>query len=267
MKKIVLLVAFIAGIFNMSAQSELDGYKYIIVKKQYGFQKSPDKYQLNSLTKFLLAKSDLNVLFDTDEFPDDLAVNSCLGLKIELLDESGMFNTQVSADFRDCKNNIVYSTPVGKSKSKEYKKAYHEAIRASLEPFLSYKHHYKAIAAKSVLKEPKDVAKIVVNDNMPAVKEVEEKAQNTIKSITKKQSVVGAYGNGVMSFVIKENTTDFELIHPEIGKIADLYSTSNSNLFIVKWLGKPRTKLVEFVDYKLLKIDSKTGVKVYHKKK
>jgi len=267
MKKIVLLVAFIAGIFNMNAQSELDGYKYIIVKKQYGFQKSPDKYQLNSLTKFLLEKSELNVLFDTDEFPDDLAVNSCLGLKIELVDVSGMFNTQVSADFRDCKNNIVYTTPVGKSKYKEYKKAYHKALRATLEPFLSYKYQYKAVATKSVLKESKDVVKIVVNDNVPLVKESEEKSQNKIKSTTKKQSIVGAYSNGVMSFVIKENATDFELIHTEIGKIADLYSTSNSNIFIVKWLGKPRTKLVEFVDYKLLKIDSKTGVKVYHKKK
>jgi len=267
MKKIVLLVAFIAGIFSMSAQSELDGYKYVIVKKQYGFQKSPDKYQLNSLTKFLLAKSDLNVLFDTDEFPDDLAVNSCLGLKIELVDISGMFKTEVSTNFRDCKNKIVYSTSVGQSKSKEYKKAYHEALRASLKPFLSYKHQYKAVAAKSVLKEPKNVSNMVVSDNVPVVKESEVKEENTIKSITKKQSIVGAYGNGEMSFTIKENATDFELVHLEIGKIADLYSTSNSNLFIVKWLGKPRTKLVEFVNYKLLKIDSKTGVKVYHKKK
>jgi len=248
MKKIVLFFAFIAGIFSVNAQSELDGYKYIIVKKQYSFQNSPDKYQLNSLTKFLLEKSDLNVLFDTDEFPGDLAVNSCLGLKMEMIDASGMFKTEVSTNFRDCKNKIVYSTSLGQSKSKEYKKAYHEALRASLKPFLSYKQQYKAVAANSILEVPKDITKRLVSNKVLAVKVSEEREQNTTKPTTIKQSIVGEYGNGVMSFTIKENATDFELMHPDIGKIADLYSTSKPNFFIVKWLGKPATKLVEFVE-------------------
>ena len=268
MKKVILVIAILCGVFNVNAQSELNAYKYIIVEKQYGFQKSADKHQLNSLTKFLLTKSNLNVLFDTDEFPDDLAVNACLGLKVELLDGSGMFNTQLSANFRDCKNQVIYTSPIGKSKVKEYKQAYHAAIRQSFEVFENYKYNYTGskslrVVAKEVINEqPKvDVAKKVA-----IVKKTEVKIAKKIVEAISKTAVLGTFSNGSMSFLVRPNGDHFELIHPEIGKIADLYKTSNTRLFIVQWLGKSQAKLVKITSENTLKIDTDSGVKIYVKK-
>lgn len=40
-----------------------------------------------------------------------------------------MFVTKNTVEFRDCNNVVVYKSKVGKSRKKEFKLAYHEAIR------------------------------------------------------------------------------------------------------------------------------------------
>ncbi|PCI04847.1 MAG: hypothetical protein COB81_02520 [Flavobacteriaceae bacterium] len=266
MKKIVILLAFIAGMFCVNAQSELDAYKYIIVKKQYGFQKSPDKYQLNSLTKFLLAKSDLIVLFDTDPFSDDVALNPCLALKVELVDISGMFSTQLSVNFRDCKNKIIYATSIGKSKSKEYKKAYHEALRISLEMFNTYKHKYTESAPILVKNSRKVSPSANETYTISSTASTEIVIENTIGAIGETTNLLGSYANDKMSFEVKAKGSDFELIHPEIGKIADVYKTSKETIFIVQWTGKNQSRLMEIGADGSLKIDGDDGVNTYKKR-
>lgn len=267
MKKVILVIAILCGVFNVNAQSELNAYKYIIVEKQYVFQNSADIHQLNSLTKFLLTKSNLNVLFDTDEFPDDLAVNACLGLKVELLDGSGMFNTQLSANFRDCKNQVIFTSPIGKSNVKEYKQAYHAAIRQSFEVFKNYKYNYIGSKSLLVAKEViKDQPKVDGTYDVATVKSTAVKEGKKVVAAISKTTVLGTYSNGTMSFLVRSNGDDFELIHPEIGKIADLYKTSNTRLFIVQWLGKPQAKLVTITSENTLEIDTDSGVKIYVRK-
>jgi len=265
MKKIVVFFAFMAGVFCMNAQSELDAYKYIIVKKQYGFQKSPDKYQINSLAKFLLEKSDLNVLFDTDEFPNDLAVNSCLGLKVELLDASSMFSTQLSANFRDCKNKVIYTTVVAKSKAKEYKKAYHEVLRGSLAEFSSYKHKYTGTTMVLVEKVKKEVPVVIKEQEVSALAVTEKKAVKKINPTVEASSLIGTYSNSKMTFIVKSKGDNFELVHPEIGKIADVFKTSKAAIFIVQWTGKTQSRLMEIGIDGSLKIDSDNEVNSYKK--
>lgn len=68
-------------IFSFSilfAQKSINSYKYILVPKQYEFQKSADQYQLNSLTKFLFERAGFTVLFTDESFPVDLSNNRCL---------------------------------------------------------------------------------------------------------------------------------------------------------------------------------------------
>ncbi len=264
MKKIIVLVAFLCVVFTVNAQTELNAYKYIIVKKQYGFQKSADAYQLNSLTKFLLMKNNLHVLFDRDNFPNDLAVNSCVALTVELVDESGMFNTELSANFRDCKNQIVYTTPVGMSKIKDYKQAYHAAIRKSFAVLKDYKYSYtgrEVVVFEELKKEVSDLnGSHVVSDGY--VVDVPEKVLPSVS----KAIIEGDYSNGNMSFKVLLKGGGFELIHPEIGKIATLYKTSTATLFIVQWLGKTEPKLAEITADNSLKIDTDSGFKIYKKK-
>lgn len=263
MKKIILGLTFMAGMFCVNAQSELDAYKYVIIQKQYSFQKSPDKYQLNSLAKFLLEKSDLKVLFATDQFPDDIALNRCLAVKAEIVDSSGMLKTKLLVNFRDCKNRIVYTTVLGRSNSKDYKKGYQEALRQSLAVFLTYKHRYTGTSIKivqkeiPVLKESPEIASVTYTEAKSAIK-------NNPNGI--KLSFLGVYTNGGMSFEVKGNGSDFELIHPEIGKIADVYKTSKAAVFIVQWTGKKQSKLMEVSADGSLNIDGDNGINTYKKR-
>ncbi|MBL4745568.1 MAG: hypothetical protein JKY08_04305 [Flavobacteriaceae bacterium] len=267
MKKIVLFIGLIVGMFCANAQSELDAYKYVIVKKQYAFQKSPDKYQLNSLAKFLLEKSDLIVLFDTDEFSDEVALNPCLALNVNIVDDSGMITTQLSVNFRDCKNKLIYTTVIGKSKIKLYKKAYHEALRKSLLVFKSYKHKYTGGALNLLKEAEKESATLKVATAVVSLSNTRENRKNIEDSRLSVLPLLGVFFNDKMTFEVKVLGANYELVHPEIGKIADVYKTSKENVFIVQWAGKKQPRLLIIEANDRLTIDGDSGVNSYKRRK
>ena len=58
MNKLVAVIFLFMGIISKSfSQKSLSDYSYVIVSEQFEFQQEKDKYQLNSLTKFLFNKS------------------------------------------------------------------------------------------------------------------------------------------------------------------------------------------------------------------
>jgi hypothetical protein len=90
---------------------------------------SNDQYQTSSLTKFLLQKKGFTVFKSDESLPDDLANNRCLALIGNVIDTSSLFSIKTYIVLKDCNDNEVYSSQIGKSKIKEYKKGYHESIR------------------------------------------------------------------------------------------------------------------------------------------
>ncbi len=143
MKKSFYLILLLAFSFStIFAQKSVNAYKYVLVPRQYDFLKSADKYQLNSLTKFLFDKAGFKTLFTDEVYPLELAANSCLALKVVVDNNSGMFSTKLRINLLDCHNIVVYSTKEGRSKEKEYKKAYHEAIRKSFEEIKDLNYSY-----------------------------------------------------------------------------------------------------------------------------
>jgi len=143
MKKSFYLCLILAFSFStIVAQKSVNAYKYVLVPKQYEFLKSADKYQLNSLTKFLFDKAGFTTLFTDDVYPQELAANSCLALKVVVDNNSGMFSTKLKINLLDCHNIVVYTTKDGRSKEKDYKKAYHEAIRKAFEEIKDLNYSY-----------------------------------------------------------------------------------------------------------------------------
>ena len=135
--------------FGVQSQANLNQFKYVIVPKTFEFSKKTDQYQLNSLTKFLLEKENFQTFFIDESFPDDLFKDRCLALNANVINESGMLRTKLLLEFKDCNNNIVFTTIMGDSKEKEYKKAYHEALREAFRSFQSYDHAYKPRAVEN----------------------------------------------------------------------------------------------------------------------
>ncbi len=165
MKKLTILFLFTAQVFS---QTNINQYKYIDVPKKYDFLKSEDKYQLNSLTRFLFKKNGFLVLPDINEHPDDYRKDICTGLKLNVINTTSMFNTKLKIQLIDCNGKTVFTSKEGKSREKNYKKSYHEAMRNA----------FKSVEELNYVYTP--IEKPVVNDvniikSSPSVeKEVEK---------------------------------------------------------------------------------------------
>ncbi len=182
MKKVFLSIIFLFITFLLSAQNFND-YKYIIVPKRFDVFKKADQYRSNGLVKFLFEKKGYTVVYD-DNLPQDLNANKCLALKVDLISRSNMFTTKTNLILKDCNSNTVYKTQEGKSKEKEYLKAYNEAIRESFKSFNNISYSYLP------KKEEKQNNVPIVVSFKDDVKNVEEKP--IASTSVEKQEQVGS---------------------------------------------------------------------------
>ncbi len=156
MKKYSLIIVLLFISLIASSQS-INDYKYIVVPMKFKFQKSPNLYRLSTNSKFLLTNNGFTVYYDDALLPLDLAKDKCKALYFDLEESSGYFMTKLTMTLKDCQNNIIYTSKVGKSKEKEFEKSYNEALTFALEDLklLKYKHEEKQDAAvvENVLEE------------------------------------------------------------------------------------------------------------------
>lgn len=143
-----MLSIFLMAGFASEAQVNLNEYKYIVVPKRFDGFKNENQHQTSTYIKYLFSKKGFSTVYD-DNLPEDLAANRCLGLYVDLIDNSSMFTTKTVLGLNDCNNQEVFFTQEGKSKKKDYKDAFTEAISKSFGSFDSIDYVY----------EPKEAAK------------------------------------------------------------------------------------------------------------
>ena len=124
MKKILFLVALLP--LTLVAQT-------VIVPNRYAFQKEDNQYQLNMLTKFLLEKQGFKVYMES-EAPAELLQNPCDALKADVKNESNMMTSKVQFLLTDCTNKAVFTSQIGKSREKEFKKAAYQVPSVASKP-------------------------------------------------------------------------------------------------------------------------------------
>lgn len=285
-------------IFSFSilfAQENINSYKYILVPTQFEFQRSADQYQLNSLTKFLFERAGFTVLFTDENFPSDLASNSCLGLKAKINNESGMFSTKMNVELLNCYNQTIFSTKDGRSKEKDYKAAYHEALRMAFEDIEDLKYAYDGSAAANVktttenkaekeelagkqivpVVEEKKALEVPEAKEIPPMailKKIDERESNKEKSETEeslvipgKNSIEGKYFVDKWGeCVISQKDGYFSFVGgDEKFEFAAIYKTSMPNLFIIKWTAFKQPRLLELDLQGNLKVEDENGEKIY----
>ena len=103
----------------------------VVVPNKFAFLKSDNEYQLNILTKFLIEKQGFKAYME-NEVPSELLNTPCNILKADVKNESNMMTSKLRLVLTDCANKEVFSSEVGKSREKEYKKSYQEALRNAL---------------------------------------------------------------------------------------------------------------------------------------
>jgi hypothetical protein len=141
MKKYYLFALFFISLSGI-AQSVND-YKYLVVPLKFDFQDEINQYRLNSSAKFILEKEGFTALFDNDVLPMDLARDKCRALYVDVIKKGNFMATKIQVVFKDCQNNILYTSDEGRSKEKKFEVACKEALINALKSVktLNYKYN------------------------------------------------------------------------------------------------------------------------------
>jgi hypothetical protein len=177
----IFLFLFVAH-FNSFSQSSVNDYKYIIVPNQYEFLNEQDKYQINSLTKFLFNKYGYTAYMQDEEFPEDLSVNRCLGLMTDVIKENAFLKVKLRIDLKDCNGNVVHSSRIGETREKEYAKAYNFALRNAFITYQNMNYSYKP--NENILSKAKQNIIVPVSDED---KDEIARLKDEIKSLKEEQ--------------------------------------------------------------------------------
>ena len=199
------------------AQKTIHNYAYVIIPEQFSFQKSANQYQLNALVKFLLEKEDVVCFMDNEKIPQKYLMIDCGGLKLKYHKEANMFKTKLWFELLDCGNEVVFTSEEGVSREKDYKNAYHESIRASMESFKALSYNYV----------PAEAAALPIAEAIMTV-------ENDITTYTNGNGFaidVKASGGSYVGHVKKSPTLDYV----EGDLICKLIQTSLPNVYKVQW--------------------------------
>ncbi|MFC4721429.1 hypothetical protein ACFO5O_03785 [Geojedonia litorea] len=218
MKKFLLLVfAILLLQFKLSAQENINNFKYVIVPTSYNFLEGQDRYQLNSLTKFLFNKYGFTAFLQNEDFPQDLKNNRCMAMFVNVDKEKAFLRTKLRIDLLDCNGNLITSSRVGATNEKEFDKAYNLALRDAFETFQHANYSYEPgnTAVASTTNQP------VVNENLAEKEKEIERLQDELKSLKeeKKEPVKEVE---VPVAVIKEEPkieTKTEVVKPKVNEV------------------------------------------------
>lgn len=235
----ILFIFTVLFSISLSAQDQLNNFKYIVVPNQFKFQKEPGQYRVNGLAKFLLEKQNFTVLLEGDTLPEDAIQNNCLVLKTTAIDDSSMFKTKIKFQFKDCQGKVVYTTEEGESREKKYIVAYNEAVRQAFSSLSNFTHKYE-------LKKTKNKVEEVVVTPLPQVteaplveevdeEEIDEEIEMPVEEGYKKSSnnALNAEAFGVINYKLKnsQGQTVYTILYS--GK-EDFYIVKGKNAVIYK---------------------------------
>lgn len=214
MKSLLVFLLISVSVFG---QKNINNYKYIVVPRQMEAFDEADKYQTSSLAKFLFNKNGFTAFLNEDDLPKDLALNKCLALRAELEDGSGMFSTKLTLVLKDCYNEVVFRADEGKSKIKEYKRAYQEALRKSFSSIKRLNYKYQPLKKSTVIKRDLNVS--VKRDK--SIEIVKDNVDSTKTELT--------------SDIFAVKTSNGYHLKGKDGRIVfELLKTSNPDVFIIK---------------------------------
>jgi len=221
-----LYVLFSVLFLGVCQGQEVNKYEYVIVDSQFGFVKKVDGYDTSTLTKFLFNKLGYKAYLDTDETPENLTLNTnrCKALFATAVSKSNWLTTRIIIELRDCNNKLIYTSEVGESRIKDYKRSYRQAFRNAFQSVskLNYKFDKSLVTTTN---ETPNVEKTVVTPK----KEVKKP-----KIITKKTTPSNENLKGVSLLYAQKNSNGYQLANKKSEVLFVLLNTSQENKFIIK---------------------------------
>ena len=134
----------LALFFSISGYSQsINDFKYVVIPKKFEFLKFDDQYQLNSLTQFLFTKYGFTAYVEGDEGILELADKTpCNTLYANVISDSNFIQSRLKIEVLDCNDQQIFITSEGKSKEKDYRRSYHNALREAFLDIESLQYKY-----------------------------------------------------------------------------------------------------------------------------
>lgn len=241
MKKLLGIV-FVFLSVQWHSQAQLNGYKYIVVPTKFETFKNENQFRTSTLIKYLFSNEGFNTVY-SNNLPQDLADEPCLGLMVDLIDDSTLFATNTSLSLTDCNNVVVLMTQKGRSKTKEFEQAYREALSEAFGSLrgLNYKYEPSEPTAKSA--EPITVSfKNDVKSLEPKDADKKEKEAHTgvEPSVEEPLPAVASIGDSKEKDILYAQpiTDGYQLVDTTPKVVFILKKTSAPEVFLVSKDGK-----------------------------
>jgi hypothetical protein len=213
MKKFLFILALLMTIPGFS--QSLNDYQYLIVPIKYESFKENDKFRLNSLTKAFFVKYGFKTFLSNEAIPEEVNNKRCTALSAALVLDNGMFMTKVKLQLKDCKDNLVFETDFGSSRSKDFNVAYNQALREALQSFnkVAYKYNGK-------------------NDSGTTETSVATASSDTPQDKAPESPTTTTENNPELFFFAQPIANGFQIVDSEPRVIMRLFNTSQKNVFI-----------------------------------
>jgi hypothetical protein len=204
MKKLLIFTSVFIGFVSSTFGQDLNSYKYVLVPSSFEFLKEPNQYQLNELTKFLFEKNGFEAYMEDEELPMELSQNRCKALIANVKTDSGLFSTKLIVVLKDCKNNQLFISEEGSSREKDFKIAYHEALRNAFESIAALHHKYEGEVAAAPAPKSGNVVQLVI---VPEAKA--EPIEKDVMPAEVEVSIIPLSKDQIVGNAKNENTLDF----------------------------------------------------------
>lgn len=261
MKHLILLAAFFFSLIGFS--QNLNRYSFVIVPDRFEFQSQSHQYKLNEMAKFYFENNGFNAFLSSDR-PE---VNRCDGLYAEVVNVRAILGTRVEIVLKDCNQVEIYRSAEGRSKYKEFEKAYQDALRKAFNSFKTLNVQQKAVE----LSEPVEKEKTSNDSEKYRIDESIEDAltEKTIKNRLPTGSLTAFYSQNE-SFILRKTAEGYSFYQETdteesglllIGKIV---ITDN----LIKYVGVSGEEGDVHIDKEgNILIKSESGQKIYKKMK
>ncbi len=222
---------------------QLNSYKYVIVPIRFQDFKNDNQFRTSTLVKYLFTNEGFNTVY-SNNLPDELRKDPCLGLRAELIDKSSLFLTKTQISLTDCNGVVVLTSQDGRSKSKDYEQSYREAISEAFGSYRGLNYKYKPVEEEAETAKPITVS--FKNDikslESETQKEVGPKEGNTISEPDKKLDIPVQPGLPLSKEkgVLYAQPVDggYQLVDTTPKVVYLLKSTSSPDVFLVNKDGK-----------------------------
>lgn len=208
------LVLLLLLVSHSYAQSVND-YSAVIVPVKYDFLKEENQYRLNTLTKFNFNKAGFVAFYTKETIPAEYN-DRCSLLRADVEKESGFLVTKLYVVLKDCNDKVVFKSAVGKSKEKDFKLAYIEALNEAFESVYELQYKYSGVAAK-------------VQSSTLAMTALTPAVTSNVPAETRQASVTRNDANLLYAQV---TPTGYQLIDSTPKVVMKLMKTSQPNSFI-----------------------------------